>query len=70
MKEGMEEGIAMISEGCHVAGHGDAALMARLRSLLELHDYPIEGRAGVHIGFESEQTVQRESRGNFWHHWK
>jgi hypothetical protein len=48
----------------------DAALMATLRSLLDQYEYPAEGRAGVHIGFESHETVNRESDGNFYHHWK
>ena len=48
----------------------DSALMAVLRSLLMKYDYPIEGRDWVHIGFESQETVDRESDGNFYHHWK
>jgi hypothetical protein len=48
----------------------DSGLMAVLRSLLMKYDYPIEGRDGVHIGFESQETVDRESNGNFYHHWK
>ena len=48
----------------------DSALMAVLRSLLMRYDYPIEGRDGVHVGFESQETVDRESEGNFYHHWK
>jgi len=48
----------------------DSALMAVLRDLLVRHDYSIEGRDGVHIGFESQETVDRESGGNFYHHWK
>ena len=48
----------------------DSALMAALRSLLVKYDYPNEGRNGVHIGFESQETVDRESNGNFYYHWK
>ena len=48
----------------------DADLMSRLRGLLVDFDYPQEGRDGVHIGFESTETVNRESNGNWWHHWK
>jgi hypothetical protein len=48
----------------------DAVLMASLRALLDRHDYPAEGRTGVTIGFESQETVDRESAGNFYHHWK
>jgi hypothetical protein len=48
----------------------DSALMTALRDLLVRYEYPIEGRAGVHIGFESQETVDRESGGNFYNHWK
>ena len=48
----------------------DAALLVALRGLLVTHNYPAEGREGVHIGFESQETVDRESNGNFWEHWK
>jgi hypothetical protein len=48
----------------------DLALMAALRSLLVKCDYPSEGREGVHIGFESQETVDRESGGNFYYYWK
>jgi hypothetical protein len=48
----------------------DAALMAALRAFLERYEYPVAGRDGVHIGFESQETVDRESGGNFYHHWK
>jgi len=48
----------------------DAALLDRLKSTLGAANYPEEGRAGVHFGFESQETVDRESGGNWWHHWK
>lgn len=48
----------------------DLALYRKLRSLLTEHQYPLEGRNEVHIGFESQETVDRESGGNWWHHWK
>jgi hypothetical protein len=41
-----------------------------LRALLVTHDYPIEGRAGVRIGFESQAAVDRDSGGNWRHHWQ
>ena len=47
----------------------DPALVARLRELLVTHRYP-DAREHVHIGFEAEETVVRESNGNWWHHWK
>lgn len=48
----------------------DQELYRSLRGLLEEYQYPAEGRDGVHIGFESQETVDRESGGNWWHHWK
>ena len=48
----------------------DEPLMQRLRALLVRYDYPPEGREFVTIGFESKETVDRESGGNWWFHWK
>ena len=48
----------------------DSALNAQLRSLLVTFDYPASAREHVHIGFESQETVDRESDGNWWQHWK
>ena len=48
----------------------DAALMDSLRTILETRNYPINGRSFVHIGFESEETVARESDGNWLYHFQ
>lgn len=48
----------------------DAVLYAELRELLTRFNYPVEGRDEVHIGFESQETVDRESGGDWWRHWK
>jgi hypothetical protein len=48
----------------------DAELMKQLRGLLVAHDYPVEGRDGVHIGFESHETVDRVTNGDFYVYWK
>ncbi len=48
----------------------DSVLMTRLRKVLDDFRYPIEGRDSVHIGFESKETVDRESKGNWYYHWK
>lgn len=48
----------------------DQALYTNLRQLLTTHNYPSSGREGVRIGFESQETVDRVSNGNWWHHWK
>jgi hypothetical protein len=44
--------------------------MARLRGLPGRLEYPVEGRSGVIIGFESHQTVDRDATGDFWSHWR
>ena len=49
---------------------GNPELMTGLRDVLVTCDYPPEGRDHVHIGFESQETVDRESGGHWWHHWK
>lgn len=48
----------------------DHWLNDQLRMLLEKHDYPGEAQPFVHIGFESQETVDRESGGNWYHHFK
>lgn len=45
-------------------------LIGELRSLLETHNYPQGARSSVFIGFESQETVDRESKGNWYHHFK
>ncbi|WP_131450730.1 hypothetical protein [Flavobacterium subsaxonicum] len=45
-------------------------LNSRLRNLLIEHKYPAEAIGEVYIGFESQETVDRESGGNWWHHFK
>jgi len=48
----------------------DAEFMSGLRDLLTRFEYPVEGREHVFIGVESQETVNRESNGHWWHHWK
>ena len=49
---------------------GNIELTISLRDLLVKHDYPAESQRFVHIGFESQETVNRESQGNWYHHFK
>jgi len=49
---------------------GNVELMAALRAVLENNDYPAESQKHVHIGFESQETVNRESKGNWYYHFK
>ncbi len=62
--------ICVLSDAEKKRLEGDAELRGKLRALLTEHQYPAEGRDGVYIGFESQETVDRESGGNWWHHWK
>jgi hypothetical protein len=48
----------------------DTNLMQQLRDFLVLYNYPPEGRDFVTIGFESQETVDRESDRHWWYHWK
>jgi hypothetical protein len=48
----------------------DDALIASLRAELVLADYPAEGARCAFIGFESQETVDRESRGDWWGHFR
>jgi hypothetical protein len=48
----------------------DEQLVKQLRSLLDKHDYPQQARASVIIDFESQETVDRESNGNWYAHFK
>ena len=48
----------------------DDVLKLNLRQHLIQYDYPLEGRESVHIGFESQETVDRESSGDWLAHWK
>jgi len=50
--------------------HADEVLVAGLRQTLVDCDYPSEGRDGALIGCESQETADRESGGNWYHHWK
>ncbi|MEI7494560.1 MAG: hypothetical protein WCJ92_08220 [Alphaproteobacteria bacterium] len=43
-------------------------LNAQSKELLTIQDYPEEDRQFVLIGFEFEETVQRKSNGNWYHH--
>ena len=45
-------------------------LYLQLHGLLEKYNYPQEARKSVFIGFESQETVERESDGNWYHHYK
>ncbi len=48
----------------------DAVLLQNLRTLLEANGYPPEAMPHVYLGAESEETVQRESAGDWRQHFK
>jgi len=45
-------------------------LEEKLQMLLPGNDYPSEAIGEVKIGFESQETVDRESDGNWFYHFK
>jgi hypothetical protein len=48
----------------------DTILINKLRYLLTKHNYPEKARPFVSIGFESQETVNKESNGNWYQHFK
>lgn len=48
----------------------DSDLINTIRLLLDKYDYPEQARKYVHIGFESQETVDRESNGDWYLHFK
>jgi hypothetical protein len=44
--------------------------MSELRDLLDQVNYPIEGRTGVGFGIASQEEVDRDYGGNWWHFFK
>ncbi len=48
----------------------ESDLLNTLRLLLVKYNYPEKARAHVHIGFESQDTVDRESNGDWYLHLK
>ena len=58
--------ICVMSDDMKMKLKSDNELYKKLRYLLEKHNYPLEARDEVSFSFESQQTVDRESRGS-WH---
>lgn len=48
----------------------DNALNKQLRYILIQNEYPTEAIELVHLGFESEETVKRDSNGDWYTHFK
>lgn len=45
-------------------------LATALRDTLTKHSYPEQARKSVCIGFESQETVNKDSNGNWYEHFK
>ncbi len=45
-------------------------LVNKLRETIVKYNYPEQAIPFVHIGFESQETVDRESKGNWYLHFK
>ena len=54
------------SDNMKIKLRSDLKLNEELRSILDKHEYPLDARDQVIIDFESQETVDRESRGR-WH---
>ena len=48
----------------------DEELKNKLKNVLIKNEYPIEAIHNVQIGFESKETVNRESKGDWYLHFK
>ncbi|MBU0505818.1 hypothetical protein KJ708_07500 [bacterium] len=48
----------------------DKKLLESLRETLTKNEYPADARSHVSIGFESQETVDRESNGNWWEYFR
>lgn len=48
----------------------DGELAIKLKEVLIKHNYPEKARPYVNIGFESQETVDKESKENWYEHFK
>ncbi len=55
---------------CKFKLNSNLELILRLKNLLYKYNYPKEAIDSVFIGFESQETVDRESGGNWFQHFK
>lgn len=45
-------------------------LLSRLRELFNKYNYPTHSVEEIQLGFESQETVDRVSKGNWYNHFK
>lgn len=62
--------ICVKSDAAKLELKSDVDLQIDLRNMLAEHNYPEEARPNVYIDFESQETVDRESQGNWYAHLK
>ncbi|MBX7151980.1 hypothetical protein K1X84_10095 [bacterium] len=62
--------ICVKSDVMKVSLKSNMELKHKLKDILIKHDYPESARPFVSIDFESQETVDRESDGNWYHHFK
>lgn len=48
----------------------DSRLGDKMKSLLEKFNWPIAARKHIVFDIESQETVDRKTNGNWWHHYK
>ena len=48
----------------------DGTFNEEMKCLLAAYNWPIQARAAVVFDIESQETVDRESKGNWWYHYK
>lgn len=62
--------ICVLSDEMKLRLASNAELNSELHNLLIVHDYPHQSREFVTISFESQETVDRESGGSWYDHFK
>jgi hypothetical protein len=48
----------------------DDQFLTTLTNLLAKHDWPEQARSAVVFDIESQETVDRETKGHWWYHYK
>ncbi|MFZ2783499.1 MAG: hypothetical protein WAZ36_03810 [Sediminibacterium sp.] len=62
--------ICVESDNIKLGLESNKELVNKLRETLIKNNYPKEAVPFVHIGFESQETVDRESNGDWYKHFK
>lgn len=62
--------ICVTSDGVKNALIANSPLMTKIKEIVVKNNYPENARDFIHIGFESQETVDRESKGDWFLHFK